>query len=322
MDKIKNLLITGGAGYVGSNTINTLFYAYPNITFIVVDLKPNPTYIKHHIVKSNRFKYYQENIGNNKKIMKILKKYKIKYVLDLASFLPWDVLVIPEDKYIANNIICRNAFFNTCIKYGKIKHIIYQSTVLVITNTSDDYNSSKNAFPPTQYDHVLYATTKSSGLSLAYNAQILGNLPITILSPAHIYGGKYQHTGDTLLVMVNEFCKTGKIVLGKYSNTNFDNWISIFDVIEAYQIIFGKGFDGKNYNAINSSQYFTPRKTAEMIVKCITGSTDFDNYIEYDECVLTYIPNTKLYNIKTNFLPNEFHTNNTFVENIKKIAKC
>ena len=90
MEKITNLLVTGGRGYVGSNTINTLFYLYPNINWIVVGLTKicEKKTINKDIVKSNRYTYYQCNIGNNNRMMKILITHNIEYVLDLAALLP------------------------------------------------------------------------------------------------------------------------------------------------------------------------------------------------------------------------------------------
>ena len=320
MNNISNLFVTGIAGYIGSNTVNRLFCEYPNITFIGVDLKPEPTYINKHIIKSNRFKYYQVDIGNDKKIMKILKKHHITHVLDLASFMAWDN--IPQTEFLENNIISRNKFFNTCIKYGSIQHLIYQSSVYATTNTLDNYNSSKNVYPKNQYNHLLYGTTKSADLSLIYSAITLNQIRATIVFPANAYGGSNQHKGDILLTQINELCKTGKIILGKDSNTNNDNWIDVSNIIDAYCIIFNQGFNGKNYNLVNQQQYYTLEQVAQLIVKYVTGTTDYCNYLVYDNSILTPIPNIKSYGIKSNFPPNVFNTTNTFEVELEKMAKC
>ena len=322
MENIKNLLITGGAGYIGSNTINTLFYLYPNINFVVVDLKKKPSYINKDIQCSKRFKYYEENIGNDKKMMKILKKNSISYIIDLAAFLPWDLAIVSDDKYITNNTVCRYNFFNTCVKYGKIIHYIYQSSILALTNLSDNYNGTKNIFLPeeNQYDHFLYTTTKSAGYSFGYNTQCMKMLPITIVSPAHIYGGTNQHIEDTILFGINELCEKGKITLGRNSNTNYDNWINIYDVINGYQTIFNQGPNGKNYNLINQSQYYTPEQTAQMIIKYAKKTTDYSKYITYRPNLLTPVPNFKRYNIQSNFAPGQFNTTNSLELEIAKLA--
>jgi nucleoside-diphosphate-sugar epimerase len=205
---------------------------------------------------------------------------------------------------------------------GKIKHIIYQSSFLVITNTLDNYNSSKNVYPKNIYEHALYDTTKSAGLSLAYNILVMNRLPITIISPSHIYGGSNPHPEDFILTYTRELCETNKIVLPKNSNTNYDNWISVFDVIQAYKIIFSQGFNGKNYNPVNSSQSYTETELAQMIVLAVKNTTDYSKYIKYDNSIYTFIPNFKDYKISTNFLPNQFTTTNTFVEEVNKLAKC
>lgn len=324
MENIKNLFISGGRGYIGSNVINTLYDRYPNINFIVVGLTDSNERktINKNIVNSKRYKYYKVNIGNEKKIMKIFNKYKIEYILDLAAFLPWKLLEVSQEEYIQNNISDRNAFFNTCVKYGKIKHILYQSSILAFINSFDNYGSSKNIYPKNTYENIIYTTTKSSGLSLAYSKLIMEKLPITIISPSHIYGGKNQHIEDNINVYTKELCETNQITLGINSNKNYDNWINVNDVIEAYVIIFNQGYNKKNYNLFNSKQYYTSLDLAKIIIKSIKNTNEYSKYIKYNSEFYTFTPNLKDYNLFTNFLPNQFTTQNNFIEEVKKIAKC
>ena len=322
MENIKKLLINGGAGYIGSNTINTLFYLYPQMKFIVIDLKKKPSYINKDIVKSDRFKYYSENMGNRKKIMKILKKNSIEYVLDLASFLPFTK--VPEDEFIVNNTACRYNFFDICAEYGKIKHYVYQASLFVTTNLLDNYNGTKNIFLPTehQYDHILYTTTKTEGYSFAYNFQNMKKLPLTIVSPANVYGGKNQHKQDEILFFTNELCKTGKIILVENSNNNSVNWIFIMDVINGYQIIFNQGPTGNNYNLINTNQYYTDEQVVQFVIKYVKNTTNYSDYIVYDLNKLTISPNEINYDIQTNFTTEQFITTDNFEQEIQKVAKC
>ena len=324
MEKITNLLVTGGRGYVGSNTINKLFYLYPNINWIVVGLTEacEKKTINADIVKSNRYKYYQCNIGNEKKMTKILCKYNIEYILDFAAFMPWVELLVSNNEFITNNITNKNIFFNTCIKYGKIKHIIHQGSVLATTTLKDSYDLTKNIYPKNTYNNLLYSMTKAGACSLASNSLITSKLPITIISPDHIYGGKNQHSEDFIVIYTKELCKTNKITLLKNANTNYGSWIDVEDVVQAYQIIFSQGFNGKNYNLINSSQYYTELELAQMIIFNIKNTINYSQYIKYDNSNYTFVPNIKDYNIQTNFLPNQFKTSNTFTEEVKKLSKC
>ena len=59
-----------------------------------------------------------------------------------------------------------------------------------------------------------------------------------------------------------------------------------------------------------------------MIVLAVKNTTDYSKYIKYDNSVYTFISNFKDYKISTNFLSNQFTTTNTFVEDVKKLAKC
>ena len=98
--------------------------------------------------------------------------------MDLATFMHWKLLKVSQEEFIAYNITDRNIFFNTCIEYDKINHIIFQLSFIAIKNTLDNYNSTKNIYPKNMYD-----TTKSAELSLAYNTLIMNRLSNTIISP-------------------------------------------------------------------------------------------------------------------------------------------
>lgn len=324
MEKNINLLVTGGRGYIGSNTISVLFNLYPNINWVVVGLseESKKNTIDKNITESIRYIYYQCNIGDKKNITKILHKHKINYVLDLAALMPWESKKLSQDEIISNNVIDRNTFFNALVEYGKISHIIYQSSFFALTYASDSYNLTKNISIIDNYDHILYGTTKSTGLTLAGDLQLMDTLPITIVSPSHIYGGNNQHPEDFIITLTKELCENNKIILCKNAHTNYDNWLNIIDLIKSYDIIFSQGYTHKNYNPHNSNQYYTDYNLAQMIVSNIKKSTNYSKYIAFDKSYYTFTPNFKNYKIQTNFLPNQFVTINNFPEEVEKITKC
>ena len=186
----------------------------------------------------------------------------------------------------------------------------------------DNYNLTKNIYPTNKYENGLYNATKLSALCFAFNAIEPNSLPITIVSPSHIYDGYNQHPEDFIKTFVRELCKTGKIKLLKNTNVNYDNWINVFDIVQSYQIIFSQGFNKKNYNPFNPNQYYTNYELAQMIVHNIKKSTNYAKYIKVEENEYTFVPDFKNYYIKTNFLPNQLNLTNDFVEEVKKLSIC
>lgn len=322
MNKITNLLVTGGRGYVGSNTINTLFYMYPNIQWIVIGLtseKEKQT-INSDIINSGKYIYYQCNIGNKYKINKILNKHNIEYVLDLAALMPWYLNKITNEEFLINNVINRKIFFNTCVKYGKIKHIIYQSAIFCNIDNYNNYNLSKNIYAKNKYQQTLYNSSKIEGLTFAHNLLTQKKIPITIVFPTHIYGGNNQAPEDFILTYIRDLNANNKITLNRNSDVNYGTWIEIFDVISAYDIIFSQGFNSTNYNLFNSDEYYTELNIAQLIVRNIKNTTNYSKYITFDNSIYTFIPNFKDYKLSTNFPKHQYKPSNNLIKEVKKIT--
>ena len=180
----KNIIvITGGAGFVGSNLIN-LFLSKTKYKIISIDNYSTGT-IKNHF-KNKRVKYIN---GDTKNIYKFLNssKKKINAIFHFGEFSRIYQSFLKMSECIDSNTIGSNAVFNFCLS-NNIK-LIYSATSASIGNNGNDKNLSP------------YAFTKAKNLELLDNLKRWFNFKFEILYFYNVYGPKQISTGDMATVI-------------------------------------------------------------------------------------------------------------------------
>jgi len=144
MEKIKNILITGGAGYIGSHVAEILCKTKNNI-FIVDNLS---TGFKRLINKKTYF--YNLNILNTKKIREIILKKKIDSVIHLAASLIIETGEKCPKLYFKNNVTGTKSVLSAC-KNSTVKNFIFSSTAAIYKDGQKIVNENSKILPKSVY---------------------------------------------------------------------------------------------------------------------------------------------------------------------------
>ena len=139
-----NVLLTGGAGYIGSTTAN-LFLDNGHKVTVIDDLS---TGNKKNIPR--KAKFFKFNINNKNLLNKILKNEKFDLVIHFAAFIDVEESVRKPKKYIINNYLNTKKLLNVCLA-NNLNKIIFSSTAAVYGNSKTgevSENSIKKPFSP------------------------------------------------------------------------------------------------------------------------------------------------------------------------------
>ena len=141
MNKKQSILVTGGAGYIGSHVANLLLDNDYNVTIIDSLITGN----KQLVPKKANF--FNCDISDQKEVTKIINQKKFELVMHFAGLIRVDESVKEPDKYYEFNYEKAKIFLNTCIK-NNLKKIIFSSTASVYGNPKKDNVSENDLLDP------------------------------------------------------------------------------------------------------------------------------------------------------------------------------
>ena len=163
------IVVTGGAGFVGSNLINLLI---KKTKFNLISIDNYSSGSKKNHIKSNRVKYIK---GETKNIFQLLKKPKtIVSIFHFGEFARIYQSFLKMNECISSNTVGSNEVFNFCLK-NKIK-LIYSATSASLGNRGNDKNLSP------------YAFTKSKNLELLENLKKWFKFRYEVIYFYNVYG--------------------------------------------------------------------------------------------------------------------------------------
>ncbi len=177
------IVITGGAGFVGSNLID-LFLKKTKFNIISIDNYSSGN--KRNHIKNKRVRYFKSHTKN---ISKILNKYKkkINSIFHFGEFARIYQSFLKMEECISSNMIGSHEVFNFCLS-NKIK-LIYSATSASIGNKGNDKDLSP------------YAFTKAKNLEMLNNLKRWFNFKFEIVYFYNVYGPKQICHGDMATVI-------------------------------------------------------------------------------------------------------------------------
>ena len=246
----KNIIVTGGLGFIGSNLINLLLNKDFNIINIDKITYSSNFYNTKSFEKKRNYKLIKCDIGNKARIKKILLKYKPLAIFNLAAETHVDRSIDNPKNFIDSNILSTfnfiDEFKNFNIKFKNTKFIHISTDEVygdVLTGRSKENDPYKPSSP--------YAASKASSDHLVYSYYRTFNTPVIITNCSNNYGPN-QHPEKLIPKMIyNIFNNLPLPIYGNGKNSR--EWIHVKDHCEALFKIFKNGKIGEFYN-IGSNQ--------------------------------------------------------------------
>jgi len=266
--KKKYLVITGGAGFVGSNLISLLL---KKTNYKIISLDNYSTGIKKNHVKDKRVKYLNSDTKN---ISKTLKNYKnkIQSLFHFGEFARIYQSFLKMDDCLSSNSVGSNAVFNFCLT-NKIK-LIYSATSASIGNNGADKDLSP------------YAFTKAKNLEMLENFKKWFNFKYEVIYFYNVYGPKQICSGSMATVIgifEDQYKKKIPLTVVK-PGTQTRRFTHIYDTVEACFYAWKKNkcrhysiSNRKSYSIIQVAEMFDskikflPFRTGERYASALTS---------------------------------------------------
>ncbi len=251
----RRILITGGAGFIGSNFVHHWCESYPQDRVVVLDAltyagsRDNLTSLENN----PHFRFVQGNICDRPLIDKLLKEEEIDTIAHLAAESHVDRSIVAPDVFIQTNLVGTftlleayrlhyqsHPLFNQ-IDYGRFLHV----------STDEVYGSLEPKDPPfsetTPYaPNSPYSASKAGSDHLVRSYYHTYNLPTLITNCSNNYGP--YHFPEKLIPLMCLNILQGKPLPVYGDGQNVRDWLYVLDHCKALDLVIHKGKAGETYN--------------------------------------------------------------------------
>lgn len=260
----KRILVTGAAGFIGSNLCAELMRSFENVQILGID-NMNDYYdvgIKEDRLKmlsDKRFELIRGNIADRAVIDKAFAKFRPEVVVNLAAQAGVRYSIENPDAYIEANLIgfynileaCRHSYDNAADgEYKGVEHLVYASSSSVYgSNKKIPYSTDDKVDNPVS----LYAATKKSNELLAHSYSKLYGIPSTGLRFFTVYGPAGR-PDMAYFGFTNKLVKGDTIKIFNYGNCKRDfTFVDdiVKGVVNVMQVAPSENENGVKYKVYN-----------------------------------------------------------------------
>jgi dTDP-glucose 4,6-dehydratase len=272
----KNILVTGGCGFIGSNFLMFMTNKYPNINFYNYDKLSYCSDISgiSKLVKEN-YTFIKGDINDSSLLINTLNKYNIDVVVHFAAQTHVDNSFLNPNEFIDDNIKGTYTLINCCKNYNKLKKFIHMSTDEVYGDIHDDSQSYEtDRLNPTNP----YSATKASAEMLINSYLYCYNFPAVIIRCNNVYGN-YQHHEKVIPRFIRLLIENKKMTI-QGNGKNLRTFINVLDVARAIDVIIQNGILKEIYN-IGSTNEYDIYSLSVLLLNIMKPNEKIDDWIEY-----------------------------------------
>lgn len=265
MYKAKNILVTGAAGFIGSNYVRMMLSRYNDIKIVSYDKITYAGSLDNlkDLGNEHNHTFIKGDICDEALVYKTLKKHNIDTIVHFAAESHVDNSIANPKVFLETNVIGTFTLLNCAKRYwldelgldenGCRFHHVSTDEVYGTLAKDDPAFTETKAYEP----NSPYSASKAGSDHIARAYYHTYKLPVTISNCSNNYG-PYQHPEKLIPVVINS-CINQKPIPVYGDGSNIRDWLYVVDHCDAIQTVVEKGIVGEVYNigAINEVDNLT-----------------------------------------------------------------
>jgi UDP-glucose 4,6-dehydratase len=276
---MKNLLITGGCGFIGAGFTRHMIKTYPFLRVINIDcLYTCSTQAADLTTSQGNYHFVKGDIKDTSLIKSLLDKYEVDTIVHFAAQSHVDTSFTNPLLYTQDNIVGTHSMLEAVRSYGNIKRFIHISTDEVYgENANDDgVKTEESLLKPTNP----YAASKAAAEMLVHSYMHSYQLPVVIVRSNNVYGPG-QFPEKVIPKFMFQLLDNKKLTL-QGSGQQLRSFLFLDDAVNAISCILFQGQVGGVYN-ISSKDEISIVTLAKMLLTELKPGAAYDEWVTHIE---------------------------------------
>jgi len=271
----KNILVTGGCGFIGSHVVTHLARKYPDYNITVLDKLDYCSSVRHidEVVEMHGVKFVHGNILSSDLVSYILSLNEIDTVMHFAASTHVDNSFSSSVSFTENNVMGTHVLLECVRLYGKVRRFIHVSTDEVYGGEGDD-QSEAGILAPTNP----YACSKAAAEFAVMGYVKSFNIPVIVTRGNNVYGPR--QFPDKLIPKSATLLAHDKPCFIHGDGSHMRNFLHAEDAARAFAVVLHHGTDGQIYN-IGSPFEISNLEVIRALLKIFGRQDQEDKYIQY-----------------------------------------
>lgn len=303
---MQTILVTGGAGFIGSNFIKWMLEKYPNQEIVNIDALTyagnleNLTEIEHH----PKYSFVKADIRDRSAMEKVFQAHDITSVVNFAAESHVDRSIVEPEVFLTTNIIGTQVLLDLAKKYWNLhpedKHSReYKPSVKFLQVSTDEVYGTLGATGkfvesmPLMPNSPYSASKASADLMVRAYHETFG-LPVNITRCSNNYG-PYQFPEKLIPLMIHN-CLMDKDLPVYGDGMQVRDWLHVYDHCSAIEAVLRKGREGEVYNVGGNNEkaniqiirlILSTLGKSEKLIKYVTDRPGHDRRYAIDNTKIT-----------------------------------
>jgi dTDP-glucose 4,6-dehydratase len=271
----KNILVTGGCGFIGSNFLHFLAQHHPDYLVVNVDnlgFAANRDNLS-HLPEAFRYHFVAADIVDKQKILELLHQYEIDTIVHFAAESHVDRSITDPGLFVHSNVLGTYALLDAARIYWLEQKKWQDQQCLFYHVSTDEVYGSLGAQDPAFTEKTAYAPNSPYSASKAGSDHLVRayhhtyGLPVVMGNCSNNYGPR-QH-GEKFIPTIIQACLTEQAIPIYGDGSNIRDWLFVLDHCAAIDYLIGHAVRGETYN-IGGNQ----EKTNLDVVAAVTQLLD------------------------------------------------
>ena len=270
---MKKLLVTGGAGFIGSNFIHYILEKYPNYKVVNLDLLTYAGNLENlvDLEKNSNYKFVKGNIADKKLVNELVKD--IDVIVNFAAETHVDRSIMDATVFLHTNVLGTHNLLEAAKKNNVRFHHVSTDEVYGDLQPKDKPFNEHSQYNPRNP----YSASKAASDHLVLSYWHTHKLPVTITNCSNNYG-PYQFPEKFIPLSIINLLQ-GKTIPIYGDGLQIRDWIHTTDHSRAVELVIHKGKIGEIY-CVGGAEEKTNLDLAKMIIKLLGKNEDVIEYIK------------------------------------------